>query len=313
MRAQRGRYARRTFRPMSSRTMTGRNTLTLRGCVADNQRRKNIRKEDKHHMTTETILARVNAAMALCEGPTPVHLELSALRDDLAAQVRKEAASSRGVGNAAATITRMLNGLKKTDKGRIALHYAWIDDKGRQCVCDGFRAYRLNEPLPLEPRPDDAGNGIDLDKVVPKVDGKTFDALPLPSVADLKAHIALERAENGRKHCALWDFGPGRPVVSAAYLLDLMAVLPDAAEIFVQRGPAGLFSPLYVKSERGDAVLLPIRNPDNTDRAAQAQAIQDAYNAAEMLRAYAAKIERNALHSMSLDDFAALAQIAYQA
>lgn len=292
--------------------MTGRNTLTLRGCVADNQRRKNIRKEDKHHMTTEAILARVNAAMALCEGPTPVHLELSALRDDLAAQVRKEAASSRGVGNAAATITRMLNGLKKTDKGRIALHYAWIDDKGRQCVCDGFRAYRLNEPLPLEPRPDDAGNGIDLDKVVPKVDGKTFDALPLPSVADLKAHIALERAENGRKHCALWDFGPGRPVVSAAYLLDLMAVLPDAAEIFVQRGPAGLFSPLYVKSERGDAVLLPIRNPDNTDRAAQAQAIQDAYNAAEMLRAYAAKIERNALHSMSLDDFAALAQIAYQ-
>lgn len=46
MMAQRGRYARRTFRPMSSRTMTGRNTLTLRECVADNQRRKNIRKED---------------------------------------------------------------------------------------------------------------------------------------------------------------------------------------------------------------------------------------------------------------------------
>ena len=91
MRAQRGPYARRTFRPMSSRTMTGRNTLTLRGCVADNQRRKNIRKEDKHHMTTETILARVNAAMALCEGPTPVHMELSSLRDDLAAQLRKAA------------------------------------------------------------------------------------------------------------------------------------------------------------------------------------------------------------------------------
>lgn len=261
-------------------------------------------------MNTETILARVNAAMALCEGPTPVHLELSALRDDLAAQVRKEAASSRGVGNAAATITRMLNGLKKTDKERIALHYAWIDNKGRQCVCDGYRAYRLNEPLPLEPRPDDAGNGIDLDKIVPEVDGKTFDALPLPSVSELKAHIAIERAA---KHHIVWDFGPGRPVVSAAYLLDLMAVFPDATEIFVRRGPAGLLSPLYAKSKRGDAVLLPVRPTDNTDRAAQAQAIQDAYNAAEMLRAYAARVERNALHSMSLDDFAALAQIAYQA
>lgn len=262
-------------------------------------------------MTTETILARVNAAMALCEGQTPAHLELSALRDDLAAQVRKEAASSRGVGNAAATIQRMLNGLKK-NAGRRSLHYAWIDAKGRQCACDGFRAYRLNEPLPLEPRPDDAGDGIDLDKVVPNIAAGTFDALPMPRYADIKAHISLERAANGRKAVALWDFGPGRPVVDASYLADLVAVLPDAAEIYVQRGPAGLISPLYARSERGDAVLLPVRCANGADRTAQAEAIQHAHDAAEMLRAYAAKIERDAMHSMSLDDFAALAQLAYQ-
>lgn len=262
-------------------------------------------------MKAEPILARVNAILAMSDDPTPTRYELEKLAADIAAEVRREAAASRGVGNAAATIQRMLNGLKKND-GRRSLHYAWIDAKGRQCVCDGFRAYRLNEPLPLEPRPDDAGDGIDLDKVVPNIAAGTFDALPMPRYADIKAHISLERAANGRKAVALWDFGPGRPVVDASYLADLVAVLPDAAEIYVQRGPAGLISPLYAKSERGDAVLLPVRCANGADRTAQAEAIQHAHDAAEMLRAYAAKIERDAMHSMSLDDFAALAQVAYQ-
>ncbi len=262
-------------------------------------------------MKAEPILARVNAILAMSDDPTPTRYELEKLAADLAASVRREAAASRGIGNAAATIQRMLNGLKKSS-GRRALHYAWIDAKGRQCACDGFRAFRLNDPLPLEPRPDDAGDGIDLDKVVPNIAAGAFDALPMPKLADLKAHISLERAANGRKAVALWDFGPGRPVVDAAYLADLVTVLPDAAEIYVQRGPAGLVSPLYAKSARGDAVLLPIRCTNNNERAAQAEAIRQAYDAAEMLRAYAAKIERDAKHSMSLDDFAALAQVAYQ-
>lgn len=262
-------------------------------------------------MKAEPILARINGILAMSDDPTSTRYELEKLAEELADHVRREAAASRGVGNAAATIQRMLNGLKKSDH-RTALHYAWIDAKGRQCVCDGFRAFRLVEPLPLEPRPDDAGDGIALDKVVPNIADGTFDALPMPKLADLKAHISLERAANGRKAVALWDFGPGRPVVDASYLADLVTVLPDAAEIYVRRGPAGLISQLYAKSERGDALLLPIRCSNSEDRTAQAQAIQHAHDAAEMLRAYAAKIERDAMHSMSLDDFAALAQIAYQ-
>ena len=45
---------------------------------------------------------------------------------------------------AAATIARIL---KKADKAREALHYTWIDDKGRQCALDGFRAFRLDTPI----------------------------------------------------------------------------------------------------------------------------------------------------------------------
>lgn len=261
-------------------------------------------------MTAESILARVNGILALSDDPTPTptRTELEKLAADLAADVRQHIAASHGVGNAAKTISRMLNGLKKSDHRR-ALHYAWIDAKGRQCACDGFRAYRLNEPLPLEPRPDDAGDGIDLDKVVPTITGE-YDALPLPAVADLKAHIALERAANGRGFCPLWDFGPGRPVVNAPYLLDLLSVLPDAAEIFCLRGLRGLTSPLYARSERGDAVLLPVRMTD-ADRAAKAQEAEAqarAAAAATILREYAAHIERDPEYAMPLDTFAELAR-----
>lgn len=261
-------------------------------------------------MKAEPILTRVNEILALSDDPTPIRHELEKLAADLAGYVRQEAASSRGVGNAAKTIQRMLNAQKKHD-GRRALHYAWTDAKGRQCVTDGFRAYRLNEPLPLEPRPDDAGTGIDLDKVMPDV-SRDHDALPLPSLADLKAHIALERAANSRKHEPQWDFGPGRPLVSAVYLLDLMTVLPDAAEIFVYRGARGLLSPLYVRSERGDAVLLPCRPSNQDERGAQAEKIQRERDAAAWLRCYVSNAQKNPDYSMEPDDFAKLAAVAYQ-
>lgn len=206
----------------------------------------------------------------------------------------------------------MLKGLQKTDHRR-ALHYAWIDSQGRQCACDGFRAYRLNEPLPLEPRPDDAGDGIDLDKVVPDI-ASGYDALPMPAAAEVKAHIALERAAKGRGFSPLWDFGPGRPVVSAPYLLDLLTVLPDAAEIYCRHGVSGLVSPLYARSERGDAILLPVRlaDSDRSAREAQAEAASQANAAASILREYAAQVERDPGYSMPLDTFAELARWAYQ-
>ncbi len=259
-------------------------------------------------MTAETILTRVNGILAMSDDPTPTRTELEKLAADLAVDVRQQIAASRGVGNAAKTIQRMLNAQKKHDSRR-ALHYAWIDAKGRQCVCDGFRAYRLNEPLPLEPRPDDAGTGVDLDKVVPTITGE-YDALPLPAIADLKAHIALERAANGRGFCPLWDFGPARPVVNAPYLLDLMTVLPDAAEIFCLHGSRGLTSPLYVRSERGDAVLLPVRltGAPGEVKARELETQLRADAAAAILRDYAAHIERDPEYAMPLDTFAQLAR-----
>lgn len=225
-------------------------------------------------MKTQEILTRVNDALRPFEAiekardsrdvnawsvATDMRDRLAALVSDLEAQVRGEIAASNGTVNATRTITRILNRCKK-ESFRTSLHYAWQDKDGRQCICDGFQAYRLKEPLPLEPRPDNAGDPIDLDKIFPDI-GKDYAPVPLPSLQEVKSFIAIERAKYTGKRggfVALWDFGAGKPVVNAEYLRDLLQVFPDAAEIFCGTG-LKMLSPLVVRCDAGDAVMLPVR------------------------------------------------------
>lgn len=209
-------------------------------------------------MKTETMLTRIYAIMELCKEDNPViNHELSNLANDLAAQVRMEYAASRGQGNATKAIVSMLDAAKECAPHR-TLHYAWMDANGRQCVCDGYRAFRLTEALPLEERPDDAGDPINLDKMFPNLND--YATMPLPSVQEVKAHIALKRAEYGRRYNKeapkVWDFGEYKPAVNSHYLLDLLTVLPDATEIYYN--PTNMRAPLYAKSERGEVLLCPV-------------------------------------------------------
>lgn len=269
-------------------------------------------------MKTEIILSRVNEVLALNDEPTTARCKLEALSADLAEQVRAEYAASRGEANAARTISALLKANRK-DSGRTTLHYAWIDGKSRQCVCDGFRAFRLNEALPLEERPADAGAPLNLDKVVPDI-RKGYAAVALPSAKEVKAFIALERAAKGRKVSPVWDFGKGKPAVNAAYLLDLLNVLPDATEIYC----GGPFAPLYAKSERGDAVLLSVRseakNAEYAEYAeaqrARQQAAKDAADRAKfhadvlgsMLEKYNERVQNDPEYALTPDDFANMVQ-----
>lgn len=233
-------------------------------------------------MKAQDILTRVNAILALNPDPV-VKSELDKLASDLAAQVRMECAAKTGGLNATRTITAML-AYEKKHGCRPALQYQWQDKADRQCVCDGFRAFRLTEHLPLEERPKDAGDGVDLDKVFP-ANLAGYEALPLPSAGELKAHIALERANftgKAKDFTPLWQFGEGKPTVNAAYLRDMIAVLPNAAEIFWN--PKSIFGPLYAKDDHGDSVLLPVRTT----------AAMEAYKAQEAAEKCAAAIREDA-------------------
>lgn len=276
-------------------------------------------------MKTEAILTRVNEIIASVEHGTPGRTMLEALAVELAEQVRAEYANAHGVGSVARAVNAVLKACKRHSE-RTALHYAWIDDKGRQCICDGYQAYRLRMPLPLEERPKDAGEPIDLGKVMPE-NAAGMDELPLPSLAELKAHIALERSAKGSKAAPLWDFGAGRPCVDARMLASLAQILPDTRSIYAHRGSAGIAGTLYATAPSGDAVIMPTRTEDYADRckaaddrAAAEDAAADAERADEkrirtltgLLDCIRSETDHDPKFALEPDGFAEIARYAYQ-
>lgn len=84
--------------------------------------------------------------------------------------------------------------------------------------------------------------------------------LELPTVAELKAHIKTQKAENkanGVKGPAKYDFGLGRPLVNAEYLLDMLELLPGCEAVCGQDKPE--LQGIYFSAEgQGEGILFPI-------------------------------------------------------
>lgn len=216
-------------------------------------------------MTTADILTRVTAAAQDAQGVTAA--QLHALQEELREQIRSETAKAQGRGNAAAIVRRMLKSCEKA--GRPVLSYAWLDDQGRQVTLDGYRAFRLLEPLPLPELPQEMQDQkINVAQIFPPAASERLP-VPLPSVQELKAFISIQRAEYGRKHIPVLDFGPSLPSVNALFLLDLLTVIPDAilttnaAQAYEKR----FLTPLHAIGKAGDALLLPVK-PSPEKRAA---------------------------------------------
>ena len=126
---------------------------------------------------------------------------------------------------------------------------AWLDSEGRQCLCDGYRAIRLNDPVEglkevTTPNP------FDLAKVFPTDVQPTV--LDIPSSGELKAYIA-DPASPRKDKTVLYDFGAGLPMVNAQWLKDMIDIFPDAVVTC-----DGATKPLVFISMKGDGLLLPI-------------------------------------------------------
>ena len=145
------------------------------------------------------------------------------------------------------------------------LRHAWIDGEGRMCACDGFRAYRLN--VPVAGVPDiDAAKAIDLDKIYPEIDERK--ALDLPSLADVRAMIEEDKRREKRGEDAKYLFtfgtsadGEALPAVNLRYLADILQMFPNARAYYNKN-----LSPIVFKDENGDALLLPVRAVNASER-----------------------------------------------
>jgi hypothetical protein len=204
-------------------------------------------------MTTQETLTRINALMANPGIDALGKNELDKLAQELTAQLRREVAVSSHKVKPTEAITRMLKNVSGCNNP--ALKGAWMED-GRQCTCDGFRAFRLKDALPL-PELSPEVRPLELNRLFDPAIHDYAVQLPLPSVKELKTFIALERAKADKKNAMAYDFGDGLPAVNACYLLDLLTVLPDATA-FISSEPNGIISPIYAVGSAGDALLLPL-------------------------------------------------------
>ena len=127
-------------------------------------------------------------------------------------------------------------------------------------LCDGFRFVRLHDKPGSIPEAPEAAGGkppIDLEKTA---QGAVVGAeeVELPAAGQIKAVIAEQKAKHGAKK-TYWDKYEALPgwYCDPQFLLDLVQALPGAKAV---KAP-GAHKPVYLRSENGDGMLLPVRPP----------------------------------------------------
>ncbi len=117
---------------------------------------------------------------------------------------------------------------------------------------------RLVHPLPVRELPADADH-LDYDRIVDTAKENAGAVLNLPTLADLKKHIKIDKAAHKgiKKYRPCWDFGESLPRVDAAFLLEVLTILDDCKAICGKIYPTK--QPIYfVNSAGDDAILLPV-------------------------------------------------------
>lgn len=163
--------------------------------------------------------------------------------------MEQNAKNSR-TGSENAAIKRIF---KSIDPYREALRGVF-EQNGKWILTDGYRALRLNEKP--EAIPECAGVESTED-IMDKAKNKALDRekVTLPDVSAIKLYIAEAKAKYGKK----WKRQPIEALpgwyCNPQYLLDIMQALPDGTAY----RPEKWSDMLYYESEKGDAVLLPVK------------------------------------------------------
>lgn len=167
-----------------------------------------------------------------------------------AIEIREMAKEEISKSKGGSVYTVLKNIIKKIPEYRPDICGVWLDAAGRQCLCDGYRAYRLLDPVEGL-KEVDAPTHLDLDKVFPAEQPPT--ELKLPTTGELKAFIADPSSPRKSDGTVMYDFGEDLPTVNAKYLKDMVDVFPDA----VARCD-GTNKPIIFISLKGDGLLLPL-------------------------------------------------------
>lgn len=125
------------------------------------------------------------------------------------------------------------------------------------CVCDSYVAIRFNEK-PLLPEIDEKYHGqeMQLEQIVKPMDGSK--EIALPDISELKVYIKTHKIKEKNNPKKVADYLLNEELnlwVNPQYLLNAIECLPDCKAYAANR-----ISPIYIKSENGDGVVMPVNH-----------------------------------------------------
>ncbi len=208
----------------------------------------------EHQKLADTMLEKPEMYSKVMPG---ISATITDLIKELHEDIKKESAKSSGASvmkKAADNILRQCADME---------HYGAFIIDGLQIVGGRYSAVRLSKPLPLcRDFPEDM-NKPPYNTFVINASKNEGAPLMLPSRQELSAHIKIEKAKHkGEKGFKpIYDFGEGRPLVNAVFLLEIIDIL--GADTVATMSARGSLSPIYFKSEAGDGILCPINRRYN--------------------------------------------------
>lgn len=214
-------------------------------------------------MDSAIMLVNINNVISMINdkaSPYNVSCALQKIADELRAQIRMETA--KNISTSTAKITKLMEKILKENRRdaqyREGLHYAWIDNHdGMQYVMNLYRIFRFTDHIPMEPAPDNF-QPVNAKRFFDDAFSyDEFDTVELPSAAELKAYIKVNKATRGRNWNCIYDFGCNKPAVNANYLMEIVSVFPDMVEMTFKK--RNVNTVLYGHSKHGEVVLQPVR------------------------------------------------------
>lgn len=212
----------------------------------------------KKAKTTAEVIALLADAMEMDSLFGSAKYNVMLALDALEERLRMENAKSVG----ASVKTKILDKIGD-NPSRPGINGAWIDGNGNQCVCDGYRAFRLHRPLPCREMDTSRAKPLDLDKVIGdawKYTDSEYDSYDLSSIDVPGLRAAFKKAKAQKVYrplvkCGISYFNP-------EFLLDLVSIFPSAN---FQVSKVNSCAAAYASCDEGDSLLLPVRHCGSDD------------------------------------------------
>ena len=193
------------------------------------------------------------------EGMTSMAYEMNNVLKQLESDMLIEQSKKSGTKSIVTAANRIIKNAESLKKPLLAGMFTnhTRDGSTLYCVCDGVVAIRFNEK-PLLPEIDEKYHGqeMQLEQIVKPMDGSK--EIALPDLSELKVYIKTHKIKEKNNPKKVADYLLNEELnlwVNPQYLLNAMECLPDCKAYAANR-----ISPIYLKAENGDGVVMPVNH-----------------------------------------------------